>query len=442
MAGSDVEYLRSCGLAAVVDSMVTQLLEEKPADPIRYCREYLESAEGSSSHGGSKMMKAGAPAGRATRTVDWKAISAKLPAGKTPEEKNTRDRLFRDFDPNGNGYLSLAEVDKGLRDILRIDSIFNCKPAIMRAFQAAKKANPESRARLGGDYVTRSEFRLLLVYLRRYFELFVMFEGMDANSDRRLTSEEFAAAAQKVEAWGIKTFYPELHFKNIDKNGGGMILFDEFAEWALAQHLELEDDEDQSSAAAGGRAQKATVRGGRPTIDWKALALKLPSGKTSVEKAKRDELFKLFDPNGNGYLSLAEVDKGVRDILQIDSLFNCKPALMRAFQASKNFSTNGRAPLGADYVTRSEFRILLLYLKRYFELFQMFDLVDSGADRRVDFYEFERAVTQLQGWGIQISNARGEFNSIDRNHGGQLLFDEFAAWALQKQLQLEDARVQ
>ena len=33
---------------------------------------------------------------------------------------------------NGNGYLSLAEVDKGLKDILRCDNLFNCKPAIFR----------------------------------------------------------------------------------------------------------------------------------------------------------------------------------------------------------------------------------------------------------------------------------------------------------------------
>jgi hypothetical protein len=29
-------------------------------------------------------------------------------------------------------------------------------------------------------------------------------------------------------------------------------------------------------------------------------------------------MFKLFDPNSNGYLSLAEVDKGIRDVLCID----------------------------------------------------------------------------------------------------------------------------
>jgi len=45
------------------------------------------------------------------------------------------------------------------------------------------------------------------------------------------------------------------------------------------------------------------------------LAEKLPTGRTSKEKKKRKELFKLFDPNGNRYLSLAELDKGVRDVL-------------------------------------------------------------------------------------------------------------------------------
>ena len=42
-----------------------------------------------------------------------------------------------------------------------------------------------------------------------------------------------------------------------------------------------------------------------------------------------------FDVNGNGYLSLAEVDKGMRDVVQLPTLFGLKPVLMRAFQAAK-----------------------------------------------------------------------------------------------------------
>ena len=42
-------------------------------------------------------------------------------------------------------------------------------------------------------------------------------------------------------------------------------------------------------------------------IDWTSINEKLPYQRTEEQKAKRRELFKQFDPNGNGYLSLAEV---------------------------------------------------------------------------------------------------------------------------------------
>lgn len=39
----------------------------------------------------------------------------------------------------------------------------------------------------------------------------------------------------------------------------------------------------------------------------------------------------MFDGNSNGILSLAEVDKGVRDILMLPELFDLKPVIIRAF---------------------------------------------------------------------------------------------------------------
>ena len=59
----------------------------------------------------------------------------------------------------------MAEIDKGLRDVLRLDEVFNSKPVIIRAFQAAKNA-VKNKKKYGDDYVDRSEFRLLLMYLR------------------------------------------------------------------------------------------------------------------------------------------------------------------------------------------------------------------------------------------------------------------------------------
>ena len=41
--------------------------------------------------------------------IDWAAINEKLPYERTDEAKERRRKLFGQFDPNGNGYLSLAE---------------------------------------------------------------------------------------------------------------------------------------------------------------------------------------------------------------------------------------------------------------------------------------------------------------------------------------------
>jgi hypothetical protein len=45
-------------------------------------------------------------------------LEEKLPWRNTPEHKAKRDQYWQGFDVNGNGYLSLAEIDKGMRDVV------------------------------------------------------------------------------------------------------------------------------------------------------------------------------------------------------------------------------------------------------------------------------------------------------------------------------------
>jgi len=209
------------------------------------------------------------------RAIDWAAIRKKLPMGRSDAEKKARDALFTQFDPNSNGYLSLAEVDKGCRDVLGLYEIFEAKPVIMRAFQAAKCANNKSNKKgsHGPDYIERIEFRLLFVYLRQYFEIWQMFDEIDSSDDHRVSYDEFVAALPKIATWGVKVKDPKAAFREIDKDGGGMILFDEFADWALKKQLDIEDDDDFEDPAltvpvgqvpaqpkqAGGSAAPATA---------------------------------------------------------------------------------------------------------------------------------------------------------------------------------------
>ncbi|KRX07807.1 hypothetical protein PPERSA_07557 [Pseudocohnilembus persalinus] len=173
----------------------------------------------------------------------WAELLEKLPTQKTPEQKNERKQLFNLFDPNGNGYLSLAEVDKGLRDVLQCETLFDVKPVIMRAFQTAKNS-VKTKSSHGEDYIERCEFRLLLVYLRQYFEFWVMFQRINKDFDRKLSLEEFKNAVPEIEKWGIQIQDPEATFSEIDQNNGGAILFDEFCDWANKKKLDLEDDDD------------------------------------------------------------------------------------------------------------------------------------------------------------------------------------------------------
>ena len=67
-----------------------------------------------------------------------------------------------------------------------------------------------------------------------------------------------------------------------------------------------------------------------------------------------------------------QTDKGVRDVLQSDELFDCKPAIHRAFHFAKDKST-GDDKHGPDFLEFREFRLFLQTLRQYFEYFQAFD---------------------------------------------------------------------
>ena len=59
-------------------------------------------------------------------------------------------------------------------------------------------------------------------------------------------------------------------------------------------------------------------------FDWEGLIKKLPVEKTNESRAKRKELWNAMDMNGNGFLSLAEFDRGVLEVLNLPDIFKQK----------------------------------------------------------------------------------------------------------------------
>ncbi len=67
-----------------------------------------------------------------------------------------------------------------------------------------------------------------------------------------------------------------------------------------------------------------------------------------------------------------------------------------------------------------------------------FDRIDTDDNLRIDFREFVQAKDLLEQWGINMSNPEQQWASADKDKSGNILFIEFADWAIQRSLDLDD----
>ena len=151
------------------------------------------------------------------------------------------------------------------------------------------------------------------------------------------------------------------------------------------------------------------------------------------------QLFKEFD-NGNGILSLAEVD---RAILHWYPHFGTnRQAMMRAFKAA-DLNQVGLSECGVvsridrclsflqnGFVELAEFTRLVQLLFYYNQLSDLFAQLDQNRDRRISLTEFQKGHQLLGLAHVDDEQMKEEFQAIDTNNGGFILFDEVCALSL------------
>lgn len=128
------------------------------------------------------------------------------------------------------------------------------------------------------------------------------------------------------------------------------------------------------------------------------------------------ELWDQHDNNGNGLVSLAEIDKV---IVERFPALNIKPALMRAYKFA-DADGNG-------FITKREFRLLMRSLVYFQQLWRQFAELDTDGDRRIDIDEFRRG-SHLLGLDLSPEEVDATFNEIDGSDGGMILFNEFCSY--------------
>ena len=180
-------------------------------------------------------------------------------------DKAARRALFNKIDNNGNGGLSLAEIDKAvvsgvLGEALGVPD-FDHKSVLMRAYKAADASHD--------GFIERNEFSKLLSYMVYFNNLWHKFEEIDSDHDRRVDATEFAAGCV-VLGLELSEMESAAEFAAVDTDGGGVILFVEFCAWVAkreAEAIEHEHDEpepepepeqvDEAAAAAAAAVEKA-----------------------------------------------------------------------------------------------------------------------------------------------------------------------------------------
>jgi len=148
-----------------------------------------------------------------------------------------RKKIWNSWDVNGNGLISLAEVDKSIQDLIisktgnnKVYKFF--KPAYIRAFNDAKDACPSTDSN-SDEYVSKSEFRILIVYLRVYCTMYQIFSYIDGATnasgelnDRKISRDEWIKSVDSMKeisnSWAgfvkLKTASEE-DFDKMDSDG-------------------------------------------------------------------------------------------------------------------------------------------------------------------------------------------------------------------------------
>ncbi|UJR38419.1 hypothetical protein I4U23_031087 [Adineta vaga] len=140
-----------------------------------------------------------------------------------------------------------------------------------------------------------------------------------------------------------------------------------------------------------------------------------------LSKDECKKLFQQFD-NGNGILSLAEIDRAI--IHWYPEFGTNRQAMLRAFKAADSNKSG--------FVELKEFCHLIELLYYYNELSDLFEQLDKNKDKRISFNEFKKGHELIGQSNLDHEDLKKEFNRIDTNHGGYILFDEFCIYMAKK----------
>lgn len=293
--------------------------------------------------------------------------------------KKELDAVWRTFDFNGNGKLSLAEIDKAIKQ--SFPQFGGDARALQRAYRAADRD--------GSDYITRKEFGQLIQQLDRMQRYSRLFTVLDKNGDGRISLSEFKEGHKLA---GVPMAdEPEKEFLKLDSDGGGFILFVEFVEYMVQKKYKTHYEPD---------------------------TLLIPSIEKDFfggfwTKKEVNKLWKESDKNGDGTLDMREIKKLINKIYP-ESDPRIATRALRA--ADKNL--DGK-------ISRKEFVPLIQAIDEMIEISVLFKALDKDKSNTISYDEFKKGFDLLK---LSGKPNKANFQKLDRDGGGTISYVEFVSY--------------
>ncbi|GBB86045.1 hypothetical protein RclHR1_01250008 [Rhizophagus clarus] len=315
-------------------------------------------------------------------------------------------KIFDLFDYNGNGSLSLAEIDRAIVELyphLAYDD--TAKVAVMKEAQNITKKSKDG-------FINFKDFCCFINYLHDYCEKAVI---TTEKLDKALVAEAFSS---------------------IDCNNEGIVPLVEVDKAVLLLYPHLKKDKSVIMQAYKDKVPKFSQDGFINFKEFECLidALHYYNEKSEfttkkLNKNQVKKIFDVFDYNNDKLLSYEEINKAV--VILYPHFSKDKSVIMLAYKAADT-SQDG-------FIDFKEFGRLIDLLHYYNELSCIFKKLDVDNNGYIDYEEFKKG-HDLIGISVKMdTKLKEKFDEICANNKKNIPFDEFCVYAAKVKLISEDA---
>lgn len=176
--------------------------------------------------------------------IRWDHMSYKLPTERDRQSYNDRIALLRFLDRDNTGRIPIDQMKAGLSRIVNMPGMDEPEHILDEVCILAQSAVADLMLQgvpNNSDDILAKEFRVFLMFLQGYLDLWEIFYDIDKEHDEMITLVEFSTAAVKLEEWGLKDHAlsknPENVFNQIDEDVSGFISFGEFADYCVRRGI-------------------------------------------------------------------------------------------------------------------------------------------------------------------------------------------------------------